>query len=377
MADNFDVNKYKAENDLLTLTDEQKRLITVQMRQAEKTMKTETAKQRKPLWLKTVAAALAVAVIGTSTYLIADTTAPKKNGFVITVNAAAYTKDDKTPTYPADTSVVGAYSLTTGDNGPCMEVDPEAQNPEFYTKDGFKDYFCRCPLQNLQIVGKNIKSVALKANKKGTYFSVEGDCDWTTDKNGNEYFNFGGIKYSADEYKSWRKAQKKFLSLFTDHDSLENSQYTTDEFKAHYVNGGNIWCDGFTYNNPNVKDKVQKVLPNNTIRLLLEADHSDPEVVKLYGEWDKIGEKSNQIKKDYFDGVTPKTYEEYDEICDRMYNSDEYQNLIKEEEKVFMELTKIILDGATIDVTVTYADGTTESQTVNINFHKDTLRLTK
>ena len=306
MTDKFDVNRYKAENDLLTLTEEQKRLITVQMRQAEKTMKTETSKTKKPLWLKTVAAALAVAVIGTSTYLIADTVAPKENGFVITVNAASTTDKNN------DNSITAGYS-DTAMSGMFMDYPDNSA----YLKDGYHDYFTEYfIIENLNFIGTNVKSLNLKSEKKGVYFHL--------------------LPISLGE----DYVQEKALRNFRDYDSLENSQYTFEEFEkyADKEKYYGVVCDGFTYDNSkNVDGKEQVILKNefesSCFKLILESDHSDKEIAECVKE---IGTFKRSDKE----------YKELEEM-----------------------IQKKTLDGAKINVTVTYTDDSTETKTINLKYN--------
>ncbi|MCH5299552.1 MAG: hypothetical protein J1E96_07310 [Ruminococcus sp.] len=306
MTDKFDVNRYKAENDLLTLTEEQKRLITVQMRQAEKTMKTENTKSRKPFWLKTVAAALAVAVIGTSTYLIADTVAPKKNGFVITVNAAATTDQNN------DSSITAGYS-DTAMSGAFMDYPDDSP----YLKDGYHDYFSEYfVIEDLNFIGTNVKSVSLKSEKKGVYFHL---LPMTL---GKDYI------------------QEKALRNFSDYDSLDNSQYTFEEFKnyADKENYYGVVCDGFTYDNSENVDGTEQVILKNEFKtscfkIILESDHSDEEIAEWVKEIDALKRSDTRYK---------------------------------ELEK---KIQKKTLDGAKISVTVTYTDDSTETKTINLKYN--------
>lgn len=305
MTDKFDVNRYKAENDRLTLTEEQKRIITVQMRQAEKTMKTEKTKSKKPLWLKTVAAALAVAVIGTSAYLIADNTSSSQNGFVITVNAAATTDQYN------DSNITAGYS-DTAMSGAFMHYPDKSP----YLKDGYRDFFTEYfIIEELNFVGTNIKSLSLTSEKKGVYFHLR------------------PITLGKDY------VQKKALRNFSNYDSLKNSQYTPEEFKkyARIDHYGKI-CDGFTYNNPeNANGKEQVILKNefetSCFMIVLESDHSDKEIA----EWVK---EIDTLKR------SDKRYKELEEKIQRK-----------------------TLDGARITVTVTYTDDSTESKTINLKYN--------
>lgn len=311
MADIFDVNQYKSENDRLTLTPDQKNVITTEMYQAYTTMKKNNIKTKKTLWTKGIAAALALAIIGGAAHFGLSNANKPSNWFSINASAASATADEVNPT--------GIDGLKTKGNavGAMTGFFMESEDSTL-TKDGYKDYFAYYFMEDFGITGANVKSVKVESNKKGIYYTLnprDETVDYLSDKD--------TIKASLAE------------DGYKEINTLNNSQYTFDELskQAPYL----LYpCDGFVYDNGKVSTGEEKnIFPDKSIDIILESDHTDPQIAA----WTKeIGKIKNSYEKD--------GYEKYAAL----------------EEKI----QKKMLDNAKISVTVTYADDTTETQVIDL-----------
>ncbi|MCH5304485.1 MAG: hypothetical protein J1E41_06445, partial [Ruminococcus sp.] len=231
MPDKFDVNTYKNENNSLKLTQEQKNILTAKMYQVREDMKKEnyTEKRKSKFWFKPVAVTLAAAVFAAGAWIGLGNINQPKNSFSIVANAA--------DTQGNDNYITSGYS-NTAMTGAFMDY-PDGSP---YLKDGYRDYFSAYfVIENLNFVGTNVKSINLKSTKKGILFNLEP----TT--LGKDYI------------------KEKALSDFSDYNSLENSQYTLEEFEKYAGMDYGVVCDGFSYDNSDkVNGKEQVVLKNET-----------------------------------------------------------------------------------------------------------------
>lgn len=300
MPDKFDVKSYKNETDGLKLTTEQKNILTSRMYQVQDDMKkvnTEKTKKKR-VWLKPAAAALAAVIIAGGAWIGIGNTQPK-NSFTIVAGAASINGGDTNITNgSSEGAMTGAF----------MENDSETLR-----KDGYLDYFADYFLENFLIKGTNIKSYKIKSETKGIYFDL-----FPVEK-GRDFID-----------------KRKALADFKDKDSLNNSQYTRAEFEE-YAPFLTWVCDGYTQENPNSPDgKEEVILPDKYLFLILESNHSDPEIAKWIKEME--GLKVNE-KKDY---------------------------------KVYSELEKKIqkktLNGAKLKIEVTYTDNSKETKIVELKY---------
>lgn len=302
MPDKFDVKKYKEENNRLTLTNEQKNILTAKLYQVQDDMKkvnNTTNTKKKRIWVKPVAATLAAVIIATGAFIGFGNT-PSKNSFTIVAHAAA--SSDEGNSYITDGYTEGAMT------GAFMETDTEV-----HRKDGYRDYFAEYFPENFEIKGTNIKSYKIKSEKKGIYFDL----------------------FPVEEGRDF-KEKKKALSDFKDKDSLNNSQYTREEFEK-YVPFLTWVCDGYSHANPNKPNgEEQIVLPDKYLFIMLESNHSDPEIAKWIKEMEKLHPNE---KKDY------KRYGELEK-----------------------KIQKKTLNGAKLKVEVTYTDNSTETKTINLKY---------
>lgn len=299
MPDKFDVKKYKKENDILKLTNEQKKILTAKMYQVQDNMKNINNKpKKKKVWFKPVAATLAAVILAACAWIGFGNTQPK-NSFTIVADAASVNS--------GDTNITNGY--TDGAmTGAFMETDTTTLR-----KDGYRDYFAEYVLSNFLIKGTNIKSYKIKSETKGIYFDL----------------------FPVEKRRDFID-KRKALADFKDKDSLNNSQYTRAEFEE-YAPFLTWVCDGYSHENPNKPDGTEQVvLPDKYLFLILESNHSAPEIAKWIKEME--GLKVNE-KKDY---------------------------------KVYSELEKKIqkktLNGAKLKVEVTYTDNSKETKIVELKY---------
>lgn len=299
MPEKFDVKKYKNEATKPTLSSSQKSIIIAKMYQADNDMKNvQKNRTRKVFYTKAIAAAIAVAILsGVAFWGIKGANAPR-NSFTITANAASSTPDEKY------TDITKGYS-DGAMSGAFMESDNSV-----HRKDGFRDYFAEYFAENLEIKGTNIKSYSIRSMKKGVYFDL---------------FPVEKVRDYIDKEKA--------LADFSGKDTLNNSQYTREEFNK-YAGYLNWVCDGFSHDNKTVTGEEQVVTPNNYLYIILESNHSDPEIAQWITEMESLhpNEKSD--------------YEQYSQL----------------ERKI----QKKTLENAKITVTVTYTDNTRETKIINL-----------
>ncbi len=244
---------------------------------------------------------------------------PQENteyGFAIRANASQVSQlSDYT-----DGSVIGAYAgELTG--GWAMYQKLEKQND---TSPTFFQSYC---LNYLNIEGEGIDSITFKANAEGTYFALSPSGYYSSSENNSEKV---------------QNESEKFTDL-----SLSNSLYTAEEL-CEYKDGlsfGDIYCDTFTYTNVDNDDSVNL---SCKIEYVIESSHSNSQQSQLL---DKIWLYEEEITKEKEAGILS-----YDKL----------ENLYLELSDISTELQKLVLEDATIDVTVEFVDG---------SFHTKTLRM--
>ncbi len=300
----FDVNKYKMENDSISLSREQKNILSAKMYQVKEDMKNEKYNKRKrksAFSLKPIAVTLALILFATGAFIGFGSFGQPRNSFSIVANAEALNGNDNYITQGYSDTAMSGFFMDNPDGSP-------------YLKDGYYDYFAEYfVIENLNFIGTNVKSINLKSTKKGILFDLEPS---TVGKN---------------------YIKKKALADFSDYNTLKNSQYTLEEFKKYADKKYSVVCDGFTYDNSKNVDGSEQVILKNEFKskcftLLLESDHSDTEIAK----WVK---EINTLKR----------------------TDTRYKQLEK-------EIQKKTLNKAEILVTVTYTDNTTETKTIKLKY---------
>ncbi len=237
-----------------------------------------------------------------------------QNRFVITANA----KQVELLGNKVNKSAIGAY---------CGELTggwAMYQNLEKY-KEFSPNFFQSFALNLFEIEGEDIVSVTFKANSPGTYFAISP----------------AGYFQGADE-----EALKNYSKL-----DLENSQYTAEELKK-YGDGlsyGKTYCDTITFVNIDASGEcTDKIDFSNKLEFVLESNHSDPQMSEKLDRLWECEQELLKLREGY-------TYEG-GELTDKE------EALWAEADLLSQQIRKLILKDSTIDVAVTFKDGTTETK---------------
>ncbi|MCH5297078.1 MAG: hypothetical protein J1E85_05360 [Ruminococcus sp.] len=325
MADYFNVDKFAEEMDTVSLTQNQKEILLDKMRKFNENANSDKSSKKIKLnysvWIKSVAAALVVAMIFGGVFVYTNSI-NAKNSFVVVASAA------ELPESELNDAIVGAFSDGGRAEFAMYDFDyVDVNNPLYSThllnEQGKIDYFNFFNLSELNIVGKNIESVTFKANKKFTYFSIE-------------------------PYYHAEKSLEEILSMFTNCDTLSNSQYDKNA-----GDGFNGYCDSFTYKNPDISNEEQTLELGGYISFVVESDRTDEEI-------DEYVKKIEEVYSAY------KTVDTPDETTSAKMN----EELMNEITKSVGEIDKKTLHGATIDITVNFADGSSQTKVLNVDFYQ-------
>ncbi len=311
--DVFDKKEYKRKYDEISLSQLEKNIIKAKMYQAADgeyiASPIKYKNRRNCKWVGRIAVFTAIMLIIGIVFVQPSTDTKKNkafstsNFFTITANAAEQKIKSE--------DIIGLYS---GENsfGPISDK-------KLYNRQGKEDYCSDFKISEFVIEGRGIKSISLKSNKKYCYFNL-------TDS-----------------------------KLFSDYNSLENSQYTKKQRED--ASWGLIYCDGFSCK---VKDtgKKQRIDLGNLFYYTIETDRTDKEID---GWMEKLGEIQNR---------------QWEIRSQRhmIYGDDVAIPLTEEEDRLDWETTKIIdkfnektLRNASIDLTVNYTDGTKDKEVINVD----------
>ena len=364
MIDNndFDRKTYKSETDKIKLNENQKEILLNKMREADRQLENEKNKPKKnkifdTTWTRAVAASLAVAIIGTACYLgfsnfnkaaegnTATSSAEnrKSNGNIFSITANAAEIENK--------SVIGMFSGISG--GQFLMRDFEKEDSLYRNKQGKVDYFDDYELTRLRVKGSNVESVTFTSNRKSIYFVInpnvfENFADETDDESYKIYDDgYGQLKKIAD------------TGDFSDYDSLENSQYTKAEFEEHADGLYGEFCDRFTYTLKNPTDKEQIIEIGQVISLVVETDRTDSGIDEIMNEFCELSDKLLSLRAE-----NRSANGEFGIV------SDEENKLEKKMEKLNNQMVQKTVDGAVIDVTVKFTDGSTQTQKINVGYYE-------
>lgn len=359
----FDRETYKSEAENIKLSRSQKEILLEKMREADRKSEKEENKPKKnkifnTMWTRAVAASLAVVLIGTACYMgfsnydkaaenngatISDDS-KKSSGNLFSITANAAEIENK--------SVIGMFSGMNG--GQFLLKDFENEDTIFRNKQGKVDYFNDYELTELKIKGSSIESVAFRSNRKSVYFVISSDIFVASEdeKIGNE---------TNKIYDSGYFERKNIAGTgnFSDYDSLENSQYTKAEFEEHSDGLYGEFCDGFTYTLKNPSDKEQIIEIGQAISLVVETDRTDSEIDELMNEYCNLNDELLILRAE-----------------NRSANgesgtvSDEENELERKMEKLNNQMVQKTADGAVIDVTVKFTDGSAQTQKINVGYYK-------
>lgn len=364
MIDNndFDRKTYKSETDKIKLNENQKEILLNKMREADRQLENEKNKPKKnkifdTTWTRAVAASLAVAIIGTACYLgfsnfnkaaegnTATSSAEnrKSNGNIFSITANAAEIENK--------SVIGMFSGISG--GQFLMRDFEKEDSFYRNKQGKVDYFNDYELTQLSVKGSNVESVTFTSNRKSIYFVInpnvfENSADETDDES---------YKINDDGYSQLKKIAD--TGDFSDYDSLENSQYTKAEFEEHADGLYGEFCDRFTYTLKNPTDKEQIIEIGQVISLVAETDRTDSGIDEIMNEFCELSDKLLSLRAE-----NRSANGEFGIV------SDEENKLERKMEKLNNQMVQKTVDGAAIDVTVKFTDGSTQTQKINVGYYE-------
>lgn len=365
MIDNKDFGRetYKSEAENVKLSGNQKEILLNKMREADRQFERGEHKPKKnkifnTMWTRAVAASLAVVLVGTACYMgfsnyektaesntaTTNSQSKKSNGNIFSITANAAEIENK--------SVIGMFSGING--AQFLMKDFENEDSRYRNKQGKVDYFNDFELTELNIKGSNIQSVTFKSNKKSVYFVISPDifADLEDEEIGNE---------TNKIYESGYFERKNIAETgnFSDYDSLENSQYTKAEFKEHADGLYGEFCDGFTYTlkNPTNKEKIINI--GQAISLVVETDRTDSEIDRLMNEYCDLddGYMAERAENRQINGEFGETSDEENSIYEKMV-------------KLNSRMIQKAVDGAVIDVTIKFTDGSTQTQKINIGYYE-------
>lgn len=365
MTDNndFDIRTYKDQAGNIKLSGNQKEILLNKMRVTDRQLENEKNKPKKnqifkTTWTRAAAALVAVALLGTvccygflnykktkDSNVSATSEVGKINDnniFSITANAAEI----------ENKSVIGVFSGING--GQFLMKDFNSKDTFYHNKQGNVDYFNDYELTELNIKGSNIESVSFNIDKKSIYFAVSPYMFANTeDKTNNDSYKIYGYGYSECEMIA--KA-----GYFSDYDRLLNSQYTKKEFNEHSDGLYGEFCDGFTYTLKNPSDREQIIEIGKAISLVTETDRTDDEIDEWMNDYCNLNDELLKARAE-----NRKHNGEYGEV------SDEENEIEQKMQKLNNKMVKKTVDGAVIDVTVKFTDGSKQTQKINLGFYEN------
>lgn len=364
MIDNkdFDRETYKSEAENVKLSGNQKEILLNKMREADRQFerydhKPEKNKIFNTTWTRAVAASLAVVLVGTACYMgfsnyekaaernvaTSNSEGKKTNGNIFSITADAAEIENK--------SLIGIFTGISG--AQFLMKDIENEDSFYRNKQGKVDYFNDFELAELNIKGSNIQSVTFKSNKKSVYFVI--------DPNVFEAFD---AEEQDELYKLYSREQSQLEKIaatgdFSDYDILDNSQYTKQEFEEHADGLYGEFCDGFTYTLKKATDKEQIINIGQVINLIIETDRTDSEIDSLMNEYCALDDEYMALRAE-----NRSANGEFGTV------SDEENEIERKMEKLNNQMVKKTTDGAVIDVTVKFTDGSTQTQKINIGYYE-------
>lgn len=313
MTDNFDSKKYKEEFDKIELSKTDKDILKARMYQAEENENEKSRSKKQFFTVKTrvkiasaaVAAALIAGVIFIPSNIGGNGTNSSSNAFTIVANAAEYNS--------AADNIIGLYS-GSGNFGPI-------EGEKALNESGKTNYSASYNLSNFAVKGENIKSVTVKSNTKYCYFS---------------------FSYSDKD-------------LFSNYKGLKNSQYSQKQRNSFY--SWSVYCDSVTYNAED--DSSSVVTLNNLLDYEIETNRTDEQIDKWLDKYEQIEEKLQTIRA--------KQHQKYGDNVEILETKKEIK-LEATQEKYWNKAMEKILKDASFTLTVNFADGTSESVDIYVDY---------
>lgn len=333
MNKDFDSKKYKEENDNIKLNNSQKQILLNKMREADKQAeldrfeKPQSVKANYGRWIKATAVSLAVVLLGGAVcFGFSKFGTGKNNGFSIVASAADI--NDSTP----DSEKANDTGLLTKDNPVALECNiltssflqeftDEGVIP-YLNENGKQDIFFEFSLSKFNIKGEDIKNVKIKSNTDYVYFCIY-----------KEDFNAVNGELSHSNYTS--DELMKYLEGKTNNDQI-------------------AFCDEFTYNN---NDGSDNIVLSNHIELIGESNRQNKDIDYATEKFWEIGSQIDEEKPNLSknSGAIP-------EVINDLY---------EQQSKYYDKIISDTLNGATIEITVTFENNTQETQLIELGYEKE------
>lgn len=305
----IDKKVYKNANDKLQLSENSKVLL---IRQAYNT----PSKSKKQLYIKVLAASLAVILIGGVVYF--NNFEKKEYGFSIMVQAA-----DKNAQTEINKKGIKVNCEQYGNM-----ILQERVNDEFVPykdKNGKENLLMEFVLSNFEISSENIDTVTFTLNGDKQYFSID-----STSKN------------------------------ITAAKPLTNSNYSENELST-YLDGHNtkVFCDEFIYKKPTDKDNVNHINFGSHISIVSETNRSNKKIDQLTAKYFDYTEKINEEKIKLYKETNGVGGGKTPEILEKYY---------LEQHEITDEILALELEDVNITITVKTTDNKESSKTIKLGF---------
>ncbi len=353
----FDKNTYKNEMNSIKLNKNQKEILLDKMREVDRCEsihsedKVKTKKALPYIPIKAMAASLVVALLFSSLYIGFNNNTDSKNSFRLVASAA---ETGKLIELSKSEVIIGSQEGLTGY---VMGYFDSNDYVVYTNKNGKKDVFSKFRLTDFKVIGTDIESVSMTANKKYTYFFVTPDYPENLYINENDTESSMYKAYGTDTFKVNEKymVENYEAKNFSNFEPLTNSIYTPEEFKNYFFLGEHgTPCNGFTYKNTQVSDGEQTISLDYSTALILESDRTNQEIDNRLNNADKLYEEILNNNKRFNESEKNKFY----------FNSMDNKNLLEELSADFDYFEDSTLNNASINVSVKFKDGRVETQTL-------------
>lgn len=335
MADNFNFNKTEYANSVekIKLNDTQKNFLMTKMQQAESKVVKAVPVIKYRYWTKAIAVVLSLAIIGGVFYFLGNI---NHNSFIMTANASEI----------SEAEVVIESDYIAGMKVNCLERKDLA---EYSLEEYVTDEIEHISISDLTITGRNIDSVTFKANKELTHFTIFPMGEYAFD---SEFDKNNKPIRDIDFVEAVEKTYEEILPL-------TNSNFKEKEETNSLIVQGKR-CDGFTYKNPDTTEGKQTISFGSNVTLCLETDRFHDEVQDEYMD----------IMQECEDSYNA-TIKEYVELENGMYQyilTDEDVALVQKQHEYRGKLLERLMDGASIDVTVKFKNGSQQTKTLELKY---------
>lgn len=324
MADYFDREKFTDEMNQVSLTQNQKEILLDKMREfdANPNNSPQKSKSNYVVWIKSLAAALVVALLFGGIYYFSDNRqsgsidngehAESDNAFMFKVSAAEEIPQSADPVkFICNDSVSNNF-------GP--EFSENSDNADKYL------LFSFC--SDLQIEGTGIASVDFSADEKGFLFDFE-----PQNMAEDEYQTY--VDYIENNVVVDKQINNGIFKT--------SAEYLKDDSWDHFTEK---LCDSFTFIAPENDGERQSLSIGNILKFIVE--------IPTDGE--------NSFTKDVV-----AAYKEYDELMYQKSESftwEELKPVLEKLDRPIVDYLNEMFKNTQVDITVTYNDGTTQQQSI-------------